>query len=73
MPKSMVSDPGWFDRNRTKFENWWREIQLFLKSNRVIETDNRITVILACLRRGVAGIYIQRKLDKIDEELETQD
>jgi len=26
IPKSIVLDPGWFDRNRTKFEDWWREI-----------------------------------------------
>ena len=25
-PKSMVSDPGWFDGDRTKFEDWWRGI-----------------------------------------------
>ena len=24
MPKSMVPDPGWFDGDRTKFEDWWR-------------------------------------------------
>ena len=46
---------------------------MFLKSNRVIETDNRITAILACLRGGVAGIYAQKKLDELDEELGTQD
>jgi len=57
MPKNMVPDPGWFDGDRTKFEDWWRKIQLFLKSNRVMETDNRITVILAHLRGGIAGIY----------------
>jgi len=55
----MIPDPGWFDGDQTKFEDWWRGIRLFLKSNRVMETDNRITVILACLRRGVAGIYAQ--------------
>ena len=22
MPKSMVPDPEWFDRNKTKFEDW---------------------------------------------------
>jgi len=38
-----------------------------------METDDRITVILACLRRGVVGIYAQRKLDELDEELRTQD
>jgi len=26
MPKSMVLDPGWFDGDRMKFEDWWREI-----------------------------------------------
>jgi len=30
-------------------------------------------VILAHLRGGVAGIYTQRKLDKLDKELGTQD
>ena len=44
---------------------------LFLKSNRVIETNDRITVILAHLRGGIVGIYTQRKLDELDEELET--
>ena len=48
-------------------------MQLFLKNNRVMETDNRITLIPDCLRGGVAGIYAQRKLDKLDKELETQD
>ena len=69
----MVLDPGWFDSNQSKFEDWWRGIRLFLKSNRVIKTDDRITAILAHLRGGVAVIYAQRKLDELDEELGTQD
>ena len=73
LPKNMVPDLGWFDGDRLKFEDWWREIRLFLKSNRVIETDDRITVILACLRGGVAGIYAQQKLNELDKELGTQD
>ena len=48
-------------------------MRLFLKSNRVMETDDRIIAILAHLRRGVADIYAQRKLDKLDEETKTQD
>ena len=73
MLKNMVLDPEWFDRDRTKFEDWWRRIQLFLKNNKVMETDDRIMAILAHLRRGVAGIYAQKKLDKLDKELEIQD
>ena len=55
-----------------KFEDWWRGIRLFLKSNRVIGTDNRVTAILAYLRGDIVGIYIQKKLNEIDNEEETQ-
>jgi len=68
MPKNMVLDPRWFDSDQIKFKDWWREMRLFLKSNRVIETDDRITAILAHLRGGVVDIYTQRKLDELDKE-----
>jgi len=45
--KNMVSDLGWFDGDRMKFEDWWREIHLFLKSNRVVAAEERITAVLA--------------------------
>jgi len=48
-------------------------MRLFLKSNRVMETDNRIMAILACLKGGVVGIYTQRKLNELDKETGTQD
>jgi len=48
-------------------------MRLFLKSNRVMETDDRITAILAHLRGGIASIYTQRKLNKLDKKLGTQD
>ena len=73
MPRSIVPDPEQFDGDQTKFEDQWKGIRLFLKSNRVTEMDNRITAILTCLRRGVAGIYIQKKLDELDDKEETQD
>jgi len=38
-----------------------------------METNDRITAILARFRRGVAGIYMQRKLDELDKETGTQD
>ena len=72
-PKNMVPDPGQFDGDRTKFEDWWRGIRLFLKSNRVNGTDNKITAILARLRGDVVGIYAQKKLDEFDEDNNTQD
>jgi len=38
-----------------------------------METDDRITAILACLREGVVSIYTQRKLNELDKEIGTQD
>ena len=38
-----------------------------------METDDRITEILACLRGGITSIYAQKKLDELDKELRTQD
>ena len=73
LPKEMVPDPGQFNRNRIKFKDWQRGIRLFLKSNRVIATNDRITAILTCLREGVAEIYAQKKLDELDKETDTQD
>ena len=46
-PKSIVPDLEWFDRDRTKFKDWWRGMQLFLKSNKVVATDDKITAALA--------------------------
>ena len=69
----MIPDPGWFDRDRTKFEDWQKRIQLFLESNNVLETNNKIIAILTHLREGVASIYAQKKLDELDKELGTQD
>jgi len=34
-----------------------------------METNDRITAILACLKRSVAEIYTQKKLNKLDKEL----
>ena len=73
LPKNMVPDPGWFDGDWSKFEDWWREIRLFLKSNRVNGMNDRITVILARLRGGIVGIYAQKKLNELDEDNDTQD
>ena len=73
LPKSMVPDLRWFNGDRTKFEDQQRGLRLFLKSNRVTGTDNRITVILAHLRGGIAGIYIQKKFNELNKETDTQD
>jgi len=46
-------------------------MRLFFKSNRVMEINNRITMILVYHRRDIAGIYALKKLNKLNEETET--
>ena len=65
MLRSMILDLEWFDRDQMKFEDWWRGIHLFLKSNRVTATDDKITAVLAQLRGGIIGIYT--KEDRLNE------
>ena len=38
-----------------------------------MQTDDKITAILACLRGDIVGIYTQKKLNELNEELGTQD
>jgi len=37
-----------------------------------METNDKIMVILACLREDIADIYAQKKLDELDKKLRTQ-
>ena len=39
-----------------------------LKSNRVTATDDKITAVLVQLRRSVTNIYVQKKIDQMEEE-----
>ena len=67
MLKNMVPNPSQFNSDQTKFKDQQREIQLFLKNNRAIVIDNKITAVLAQLRRGIAEIYTQKNIDQILE------
>ena len=66
MLKSMILDLVRFNSNQIKFKDWWRGIWLFFKSNRVIVTDNKITVVLAQLRGSITEIYIQKKISQME-------
>ena len=67
MLKNMVPNPSQFNSDQTKFKDQQREIQLFLKNNRAIVIDNKITAVLAQLRRDIAEIYTQKNIDQILE------
>jgi len=47
-------------------------IHLFLKSNRVVAANERITAVLAQLRGGIVGIYTQKEIDELEDTEDTQ-
>ena len=66
--KSMVPEPGWFNRDRKTFEDWWRAMKLYLKANKITDTKEKIIAILDRFRGGTVGAFIQQKPNKIDKE-----
>jgi len=66
--KSTVPEPGWFDRNKKGFEDWWRAMRLYLKANRIIGAEDKVIAVLSRFHGGTAGAFTQQKLDEIEEQ-----
>jgi len=64
--KSIILEPVWFNGDRKTFKDWWRAIKLYLRVDKVTDTDEKIIVVLGRFREGTAGAFAQQKLDKID-------
>ena len=64
--KSMVPKPKWFNRDRKIFKDWWRAIKLYLRANKVTDTNEKIIAVLGRFWGGTAGAFAQQKLDKIN-------
>jgi len=69
--KSMVPEPGWFKGDRKMFEDWWRAMKLYLRANKVTDTNEKIIAILGKFQGGTAGAFTQQKLDKIEQDNDT--
>ena len=63
----MIPDPGWFEGNRERFDDWWRSIKLFLKFNGVTDNDKKIITAVSRMRGGVAGHFAALVSDKITD------
>jgi Zinc knuckle len=66
--KNLVPDPGFFDGDRSKFNDWWRSAKLFIQFNKIKDDESRILAILARLREGTAGIFAEGKLTQIENK-----
>jgi len=39
--KSMVPEPEWFNGDRKMFKDWWRAMKLYLRANKVTDTNKK--------------------------------
>jgi len=53
----MVLEPGWFNGDRKTFEDWWRAIKLYLRANKITDTDEKIIAVLGRFQGGTAGAF----------------
>jgi len=64
--KSIVPEPRWFNRDKKTFEDWWRAMKLYLRANKVTDTNKKIITVLGRFGGETAGTSAQQKLNKID-------
>jgi len=55
--KSMVPESEWFNGDRKTFKDWWKAIKLYLRANKVIDTDKKIIAVLGRFQGRTAGAF----------------
>jgi len=66
--KLMVPEPRWLNGDRKSFEDWWRAIKLYLRANKITDTNEKIIAILGRFHGKTTGAFAQQKLDKIEQD-----
>ncbi len=71
--KSFVPEPQWFNGDRSKFDDWWRAMKLYLRFNKITAAEDKAIAVLSRLRDGTAGPFAAMKLKQIEENEDTID
>jgi hypothetical protein len=71
--KNLVPDPGNFSGKRSDFDDWWRNVKLFMKFNKITAADDKAIVVIARLRGGTAGAFASMKADAILDGMDSVD
>ena len=71
--KNAIPDPGYFEGNRNKFNDWWRGMTLWMKFNQFEEATAKILVSISRLRGDIPGFFAADWTDKIVKSEDTPD
>ncbi|EKM73947.1 hypothetical protein AGABI1DRAFT_95973 [Agaricus bisporus var. burnettii JB137-S8] len=63
--KSLIPNPKDFGGNREQFSEWWRSMTLFLKYNKITDTDQKIIATIVRLKGPVPSCFADIWTEKI--------
>ncbi|KAF7763816.1 hypothetical protein Agabi119p4_8353 [Agaricus bisporus var. burnettii] len=66
--KSLIPNPKDFGGNREQFSEWWMSMTLFLKYNKVTDTDQKIIATIVRLKGPVPSCFAEVWTEKIANE-----
>ena len=55
--KNAIPDPGYFEGNRNKFDDWWRGMILWMKFNKFEDAMTKILVTISRLKGEIPGFF----------------
>ncbi|EKM73653.1 hypothetical protein AGABI1DRAFT_134336 [Agaricus bisporus var. burnettii JB137-S8] len=67
--KSLIPNPKDFGGNREEFSEWWRSMTLFLKYNKVTDTDQKIIATIVRLKGPIPSYFAEVWTEKIASEI----
>ncbi|XP_006455532.1 hypothetical protein AGABI2DRAFT_121448 [Agaricus bisporus var. bisporus H97] len=67
--KSLIPNPKDFGGNREQFSEWWRSMTLFLKYNKVTDTDQKIIATIVRLKGPVPSCFADIWTEKIATDI----
>ncbi|EKM73600.1 hypothetical protein AGABI1DRAFT_96193 [Agaricus bisporus var. burnettii JB137-S8] len=67
--KSLIPNPKDFGGNREEFSEWWRSMTLFLKYNKVTDTDQKIIATIVRLKGQIPSYFAEVWTEKITSEI----
>ncbi|XP_006463892.1 hypothetical protein AGABI2DRAFT_145078 [Agaricus bisporus var. bisporus H97] len=67
--KLLIPNPKDFGGNREQFSEWWRSMTLFLKYNKVTDTDQKIIATIVRLKGPVPSCFANIWTEKIASDI----
>ena len=69
----IIALPEKFRGDRKEFADWWRNVKLYLKFNRITDSDDKIATVTSFMIGETAGFFAREWQEKLINEGDHQD